>query len=138
MQWFYQTKTKLITMRKPYLLFILILFPFILITDSFAQNGNDNLKKNHIHIPSLEQEAETFANRISNLIDLSEEQTQQLKDLRWEYLKQLRKVTYKNKATDEELKEKKNLLQAEYDKNFSLLLTIQQKNKIMRREFAQR
>ncbi len=118
--------------HKIYFLLFFLFFAFS--TTTFAQTKT-NPKQQVLEINSLPEQAASFSIRIGNLLGLTEQQIKKVETYRLEYLKDLQRVTKGKTVVDGNMKKNVSELQIEYDKKFGALLTNNQKNKIMRREF---
>lgn len=83
---------------------------------------------------ALEEQAKNFAKNLNKVIGLDEYQTNMVTHLRLMHLSELKKVQDNSKLSLDDKRKEADVLQHDYDEQFSTILTAEQKFKIQNDE----
>lgn len=125
-------QTYLLAMKK----YIFSAFTFILLC-TCSQKMNAQTESKVILVKddiTLEEQAKNFANNLNKAIGLDEYQTNMVAHLRLMHLSELKKVQDNSKLSLDDKRKEADVLQHDYDEQFSTILTAEQKFKIQNDE----
>ncbi len=113
-----------------------IFFSLLNFNSAIAQNS---AKEKTIKIlpnkTTIEEEAENFAIRIGQLLDMDDTQISKVKTIRIDYLHKFRKLEKNSTLTLEQKRVRLRMFQEEYDTKFTSLLTPEQQERIKKRSY---